>query len=164
MDIEEFYAADERRRASEEIGYGMAWSSALDSDHLWDCWWVAATGEVYTLRKPSPPKWLPLLAPEERARLAHGVQLLGREALELAGTLVHPRHHSSKTSGTGPERAGTEGREADDVQQLQVEVLAVVPDRDELERRLVGWKDQVLQRDSLAWLRRQLGPPTSPQA
>lgn len=53
MDIEAFYDADPRRRASEEVSFGRDW---LDADGVrWELNWVADTGELYLMREPSEP-------------------------------------------------------------------------------------------------------------
>ncbi len=59
LDIEEFYAADERRRSSAEYEFGRDWHDA----HGMRCElvWVEATGELYTLREPGAPA--PLIDP-----------------------------------------------------------------------------------------------------
>lgn len=53
MDIEEFYAQDERRRRSAEIELGTEWK---DVDGVrYELSWVADTGELYVMREPSAP-------------------------------------------------------------------------------------------------------------
>jgi hypothetical protein len=51
MDIEEFYAADERRRRSEEIELGTEWTDAEGVRH--EVSWIADTGELYVMREPA---------------------------------------------------------------------------------------------------------------
>ncbi|HZU73984.1 MAG TPA: hypothetical protein VE990_14545 [Acidimicrobiales bacterium] len=51
MDIEEFYAADERRRSSEEFEYGQDWHDAAGVRY--ELSWVVDTGELYVMREPS---------------------------------------------------------------------------------------------------------------
>ncbi|MHB8680495.1 MAG: hypothetical protein ACYDA2_00145 [Acidimicrobiales bacterium] len=53
MDIEEFYAQDERRRQSAEIEFGTDWHDADSARY--ELSWVAATGELYVMREPSVP-------------------------------------------------------------------------------------------------------------
>lgn len=53
MDIEEFYAADERRRRSEEIEIGTEWHDADGARY--ELSWVADTGELYVMREPDVP-------------------------------------------------------------------------------------------------------------
>lgn len=53
MDIEEFYAEDERRRRSEEIELGTEWHDADGARY--ELSWVADTGELYVMREPSVP-------------------------------------------------------------------------------------------------------------
>lgn len=53
MDIEEFYAQDERRRRSAEIELGTDWH---DTDGArYELSWVADTGELYVMREPDVP-------------------------------------------------------------------------------------------------------------
>ena len=49
MDIEEFYAADERRRHSAELEFGRVWS---DAGLRCEVSWVEDTGELYLMRVP----------------------------------------------------------------------------------------------------------------
>jgi hypothetical protein len=51
MDLEEFYSADERRRRSAELEFGRDWH---DDAGRFEVSWVEDTGEVYTMREPSP--------------------------------------------------------------------------------------------------------------
>jgi hypothetical protein len=50
MDIEEFYAADERRRQSAELEFGRDWN---DESGRYGVSWVEDTGEVYVMREPT---------------------------------------------------------------------------------------------------------------
>lgn len=50
MDIEGFYSADERRRASEEIELGTEWHDA--SGARYELSWVVDTGELYVMLEP----------------------------------------------------------------------------------------------------------------
>ena len=53
MDIEQFYAQDERRRRSAEVELGTEWK---DGDGArYELSWVADTGELYVMREPSAP-------------------------------------------------------------------------------------------------------------
>jgi hypothetical protein len=51
VDIEEFYAADERRRASEEFEFGQDWHDAAGVRY--ELSWVVDTGELYIMREPN---------------------------------------------------------------------------------------------------------------
>jgi hypothetical protein len=51
MDIEEFYAADERRRRSEEVEIGTEWHDGAGVRY--EISWVADTGELYVMCEPS---------------------------------------------------------------------------------------------------------------
>lgn len=53
MNIEEFYDADPRRRASEEIEFGRDWHDA--DGKRYEVSWVVDTGEVYLMREPTEP-------------------------------------------------------------------------------------------------------------
>lgn len=53
MDIEQFYAQDERRRRSEEIELGTEWHDADGARY--ELSWVADTGELYVMREPTVP-------------------------------------------------------------------------------------------------------------
>ena len=55
MDIDEFYAADERRRESDEIELGTEWRDSLGARYELN--WVEATSELYVMREPVPPMW-----------------------------------------------------------------------------------------------------------
>ena len=52
MNIEEFYAEDEHRRASVEIELGRDWRDAKGVRY--ELSWVQDTGELYTMREPVP--------------------------------------------------------------------------------------------------------------
>lgn len=53
MDIEQFYDADPRRRASDEEQFGREWTD--DDGIRWEINWVAETGEVYAMREVVEP-------------------------------------------------------------------------------------------------------------
>jgi hypothetical protein len=53
MDIEEFYAQDERRRRSAEIELGTEWHDADGARY--ELSWVVDTGELYVMREPDVP-------------------------------------------------------------------------------------------------------------
>jgi len=53
MDIEEFYDADPRRRASDEVRFGDEWTDA--DGGRYEVLWVADTGEVYAMYEPVEP-------------------------------------------------------------------------------------------------------------
>ena len=50
MDLEEFYAADERRRRSAELEFGRDWHDLVGRCGVS---WVEDTGEVYVMREPN---------------------------------------------------------------------------------------------------------------
>jgi hypothetical protein len=53
MDIEQFYDADPRRRASDEVEFGRDWSDGSGVRN--ELSWVADTGELYVMREPNAP-------------------------------------------------------------------------------------------------------------
>ncbi|MFN8035623.1 MAG: hypothetical protein U0V73_06800 [Acidimicrobiia bacterium] len=53
MDIEEFYDADPRRRASEELEFGRDWHD--EAGARFELSWVVDTGELYLMREPVEP-------------------------------------------------------------------------------------------------------------
>jgi hypothetical protein len=53
MDIEEFYDADPRRRASEELEFGRDWHD--DTGRRFELSWVEDTGELYLMAEPVEP-------------------------------------------------------------------------------------------------------------
>lgn len=55
VDIEEFYDADPRRRASAEVEMGTDWRDA--GGVRYELSWVEDTGELYMLREPVPGGW-----------------------------------------------------------------------------------------------------------
>jgi hypothetical protein len=55
MDIDEFYADDERRRESAEIELGTEWRDSYGVRYELN--WVEATSELYVMREPVPPMW-----------------------------------------------------------------------------------------------------------
>jgi hypothetical protein len=52
MNIEEFYAQDERRRSSIEFELGREWRDA--SNVRYELSWIEDTGELYLMREPVP--------------------------------------------------------------------------------------------------------------
>jgi hypothetical protein len=52
VNIEDFYAADERRRASTEIELGRDWRDVNGTRY--ELTWVEDTGELYLMREPTP--------------------------------------------------------------------------------------------------------------
>jgi len=52
VDIEEFYDADPRRRASPEVELGREWRDRFGVRYELN--WVADTGELYVMREPRP--------------------------------------------------------------------------------------------------------------
>jgi hypothetical protein len=49
MDIEQFYDADPRRRASDEVQFGREWA---EGSMYFEVAWIADTGELYAMAEP----------------------------------------------------------------------------------------------------------------
>jgi hypothetical protein len=56
VDIEEFYGADERRRASAEVQFGQDWHDR--HGRRYEVNWVEDTGELYVMQDELPPMWI----------------------------------------------------------------------------------------------------------
>jgi hypothetical protein len=54
--IEEFYDADERRRASEELQFGEDWHD--HAGHRYELRWIEDTGELYVMHDDPSPVWV----------------------------------------------------------------------------------------------------------
>jgi hypothetical protein len=78
MDIEEFYAADERRRQSSEIEIGTEWR---DSQGVpCELNWVQDTGELYVMREPVPGVYVdPIIFGDVR---------VSREPVKVIGVVI----------------------------------------------------------------------------
>lgn len=55
MDIEDFYDADPRRRASAELQFGQDWHDA--HGRRYELNWVEDTGELYVMQDELPAVW-----------------------------------------------------------------------------------------------------------
>jgi hypothetical protein len=51
VNIEEFYAQDERRRQSPEVEFGDSWTDSNDPGATYEIAWIEDTGEVYAMRE-----------------------------------------------------------------------------------------------------------------
>jgi len=166
MDIEEWYAADPRRRQGRELAFGMGWAEGSPAKWLADLFWNDETGELFLLRKPVPPAWLPVITPEDLKRWLGEVQNLGAEVVEATRQALHPRHLRARGNETDPRVAesappaapATPGSLAPESQEdeADIEPLGVISSRVEIERILTGWQDALTEPDSLSWLRGQL--------
>ena len=150
MDIEEFYDADPRRRSGEDRQFGLGWSDTADERSLWDLYWNSGSGELYLMRKPvvDPLVGWTGYALEDNAR---AVSRIEHRILGAAQHLIHPRQIRAKT-GEESEDYNKEALTED----LEVEVLGVIPDGGRVDRVLAGWEDAMGQPDSLSWLRARL--------
>jgi len=150
VDIEEFYDTDPRRRSGEDRQYGLGWTDAADEHNLWDLYWNSGSGELYLMRKPvvDPLVGWTGYALEDNAR---AVSRIEHRILGAAQHLINPRQIRAKT--------GDESREDNKealTEDLQVEILGVIPDAGRVDRVLAGWEQAMDQADSLAWLRARL--------
>jgi hypothetical protein len=150
VDIEEFYETDPRRRSGEDRQFGLGWTDAADEHSLWDLYWNSGTGELYLMRKPvvDPLVGWTGYALEDDAR---AVSRIEHRILGAADHLIHPRQVRAKT-GEESEEYNKEALMED----LQVEVLGVIPDAGRVDKVLAGWEQAMDQPDSLAWLRSRL--------
>jgi hypothetical protein len=150
VDIEEFYDTDARRRSGEDRQFGLGWTDAADEHNLWDLYWNSGTGELYLMRKPvvDPLVGWTGYALEDDAR---AVARIEHRILGAAQHLIHPRQIRAKT-GDESEDYNKEALTED----LQVEVLGVIPDAGRVDSVLAGWEGAMDQPDSLAWLRARL--------
>jgi hypothetical protein len=83
----------------------------------------------------------------------------------------HVRHEISWVADTGelyamrePDakaKRDSDGDESggDSPNTIAVEILGIVPDRAEVDRRLAGWQDAMTAPNSLSWVRERLAPP-----
>lgn len=150
MDIEEFYEADPRRRSGEDRQFGPGWTDSSDPDSLWELYWNSGTGELYLMRKPNVN---PLIgwtgyALEDDARALSRIE---HRIIGAAQNLIHPRQIRAKTG----EGSGEDNKEAL-MEDLEVEILGVIPDAQTVDRVLAGWEEAMNQPDSLPWLRDRL--------
>lgn len=155
MDIKEFYDADEQRRSSQEFPYGLEWKDAADPAHFYDVFWVADTGELYTMRKNALSKWPGLVDQEEVETIRNEIQEYEAGVKELLSGILHPLHRSAKQA-QAPSRS-LESEDDDSISSLQVEVLAHIADHAQVDKRLEGWEQAISSPNSLAWLRKRLG-------
>lgn len=58
MTVGDFYR-DDRRRASEESTFGVEWTSNADATGLYAVHWLKDTKEIFLLRGPITPPFLP---------------------------------------------------------------------------------------------------------
>lgn len=58
LPINEFYAADRRRRRSARFHYGSAWRTTTDRSGIYALGWIEETREICALRGPLVPGWL----------------------------------------------------------------------------------------------------------
>jgi len=150
VDIEEFYDGDPRRRGGEDRQFGLNWSDAADEHSLWDLYWNEGTGELYLMRKPVVDPlvgWVGYALRDD----ARELEWIEHRIVGVAENLIHPRHIQAKT-GQASERHPKEALTED----LQVEILGVVPDAATVESVLAGWQEAMGQPDSLSWLRSRL--------
>lgn len=155
MRLEEFYDADERRRLSPEVAFGLAWTIGDPPSSLADLYWIQDTGELYLMHKPCPAHWLPVVDHERVRQWVEGIQDVAAGAVEEVEELFAPRHRLAKHA---TERALEHGEELEDADKddSEVEVLAKVGSRAEVERLLEGWQEAILRPNSVRWLRERV--------
>jgi hypothetical protein len=150
VDIEEYYDADPRRRDAEERAFGSDWNLSDDPHHGWDLFWNSGTGELYLMAKPVHSGLVGWNIEDAKDDI-RALEALGHRIVGELDHLVHPRQVRAKT-GTDP---GEKYKDAL-AEELEVEILAVIPSAEEVAALLDGWQEQVSQPDSLTWLRERV--------
>ena len=150
MDIEEFYDADPRRREADERAFGWDWNLTADSQHRWDLFWNAGTGELYLMAKPVHSRLVGWNIEDAKDDL-RALEALGHRIGSGIEHLVHPRQVRAKTGSD----IGEKYKDAL-AEELTVEVLGVIPSADAVTSLLSGWQDHVSQPDSLSWVRERV--------
>ena len=122
MDIEQFYAQDERRRRSPEVEFGTDWFDAKGSRY--ELSWVEDTGELYAMLElvPEADSWTPF---------------------------------------------GDIEVENLPVDRLVVTLVGNISSRDEVERVLEGWQEEMGKPDGISWVAERLrshGAAASPSS
>ncbi|PZS23241.1 MAG: hypothetical protein DLM54_01745 [Acidimicrobiales bacterium] len=158
MDIEEWYAADHRRRQGRELAYGMGWAEGSPPRWLADLFWNDETGELFLLRKPVPPSWLPIVSHDDLKNWLGDLQEVGAEVVEATRQALHPRHRRARAAeadSVPPAAPDSTAPESED-DEADIEPLGVVTSRVEIDRILAGWQVALTEPDSLSWLRGRL--------
>jgi len=150
LDIQEFYDADERRRAAVERSFGMEWNLVDDPHHRWDLFWNAGTGELYLMEKPVHSPWVGWNLEDAKDDM-RALAALEHEIVGEFEHLLHPRQVHAKTGRHPGERYKDALTE-----ELTVEILDVVRSESEVVRLLGGWPREVDKPDSLKWLRARI--------
>ncbi|MCL5447028.1 MAG: hypothetical protein M1350_06460 [Actinobacteria bacterium] len=169
MNIEEFYDSNKSRRTSDETCYGTDWRSADDRNHAYDLYWVAATGEIYLMRKPDYSRWKPPLVSQahviEAERLADDLE---NGVVDMLHHVLHPRHMKAKLPESAKQQQWSKpykslpekpaGDTAAEVlgEELTVEILARIHDKEEVEKALQGWQAAMASDDGVSWLRQRV--------
>jgi hypothetical protein len=122
MDIEQFYAQDERRRRSPEVEFGTDWFDA--KGNRYELSWVEDTGELYAMLElvPEADSWTPF---------------------------------------------GDIEVENLPVDRLVVTLVGNIISRDEVERVLEGWQEEMGKPDGISWVAERLrshGAAASPSS
>lgn len=122
MDIEQFYAQDERRRSSAEVEFGTDWFDA--KGNRYELSWVEDTGELYAMLElvPEADSWTPF---------------------------------------------GDIEVENLPVDRLVVTLVGNISSRDEVERVLDGWQEEMGKPDGISWVAERLrsqGAAASPSS
>jgi hypothetical protein len=146
VDIEEYYDADPQRRESEERAFGSDWNLTEDPRHRWDLFWNSGTGELYLMAKPVHSGLVGWNIEDAKDDI-RALEALGHRIVSELEHLVHPRQVRAKT-GNDP---GEKHKDAL-AEELEVEILAVIPSAEEVAALLDGWLQQVSQPGSLEWL------------
>jgi hypothetical protein len=125
--VEAFYDADDRRRWSGEVDFGVWWRAA---GVVYRLTWVEATGELVAVQL-TPPATIPFSVLED----------------ELEGLGV-PRDYAERVELT----VGLFGVAVVGGDPGELSVLGIVREREVVERLLDGWAETCGAPDSLGWV------------
>ena len=158
MNIEEFYDLDETRRYSDEVNYGTEWRSSLKPNLSYDLYWVVDTGELYLMEKPVKTRWIPVIGKEDVIEAVQVTKELEADLIDMIHPALHPRHMFAKSADNAKRPSLMRSHSDHEVlaEELNVEILASIPTRKEVEEVLSGWKEAMAMPDGLAWLHQRV--------
>jgi len=158
MNIEEFYDLDETRRHSDEVNYGTEWRSSLKPHLSYDLYWVVDTGELYLMEKPATTRWIPVIGKEDVIEAVQVTKELEADLVDMIHPALHPRHMFAKSADNAKRPSLSHNPPDHEVlaEELNVEILASIPTRKEVEEVLSGWQEAMAMPDGLAWLHQRI--------
>jgi hypothetical protein len=132
--VEAFYTADERRRRSPELDYGVWWRRR---GVVYRLTWVEATGELIAVQL-TPARAMPLSRLADQLEQVHVPREYAEPVAGIFGVAVF---------GGEPET---------------VTVIGTVRGRDVVERLLEGWAETCGEPESLAWVLERVNRDEAP--